>query len=306
VIVVQLTGGLGNQMFQYATARALATRRRTELVLDSSWIDGSGGSVTGEPRRYELGCFELDAPLVPVERVARLPRSRSARLRRLLPRGRRPVLHEFVEPPFGRPLPALLDAPDDTYLRGYWQNTAYFEDAEPLLRRDFTFRPGIVERGAEVAGAIRSSPRPTVSVHVRRSDYVADPGVRERMGPLEPDYYRRALEAVTSGAGRATPFVFTDDPEWCESHLELAPSARVLGATRAEGETWASFMHLMTLCDHHVLANSSFGWWGAWLDAGTAKIVVAPEPWLQDPRWDNSRRLPESWIRVPRRAEALV
>ena len=306
MIVVQLTGGLGNQMFQYATARALAARRRTELVLDSSWIDGGGGSVTGELRRYELGCFELDAPLVPVERVARLPRSRAARLRRLLPRGGRPVLHEMVEPPFGRPLPALLDAPDDSYLRGYWQNTTYFEHAEPLLRRDFTFRPAIVERSADVAAAISTSPRPTASVHVRRSDYVADPGVRERMGPLEPEYYRRALAAVAERAGRVRTFVFTDDPEWCESHLERDADADILGATRAEGDTWASFMHLMTLCDHHVLANSSFGWWGAWLDPRADKIVVAPEPWLQDPRWDNSRRLPESWLRVPRRAAALA
>src|SRR2546423_2751332 len=107
-------------MFQYATARALAARRRTKLVLDSSWIDGSGGSVTGELRRYELGCFELDAPLAPVERVARLPRSRAARLRRVLPRRRRPVLRELVEPPFGPPLPALLVASGDRPPPGSW------------------------------------------------------------------------------------------------------------------------------------------------------------------------------------------
>ena len=226
MIVVQLSGGLGNQMFQYATGRALAARHGTQLVLDSSWIAGSlGGSVTTEVRRYELGCFELDAPLAQVEDVARL--------RRTLVPSRRPVLQELVEPEFGQPCPELAKAGDNTYLRGYWQNVDYFGDAETLLRQDFTFRPAIAGEEAELARQIRESAEPAVSVHVRRSDYVSDPGVRERMGTLEPEYYSRALDALGSGVGSVRQFVFTDDPEWCTKHLHLSDQDVVVGATRA-------------------------------------------------------------------------
>ena len=293
MIVVQLSGGLGNQMFQYAMGRALAARHETQLVLDSSWIAlNRGGSVTTDVRRYELGCFELDAPLTQVEDVARL--------RRTIVPSRRPVLHELVEPEFGQPCPELAQAGDNTYLRGYWQNVDYFGEAETLLRRDFTFRPAIAEQEEEVARQIRESAQPAVSVHVRRSDYVTDPGVRER-GTLEPEYYSRALDALGSGVGSMRQFVFTDDPEWCTEHLRLSDQDVVVGATRAQGDKWASIMHLMALCDHHVLANSSFSWWGAWLSPSPAKIVVAPRPWLQDARWDEGGRIPADWVRLDRR-----
>jgi hypothetical protein len=283
---------MGNQMFQYATARALAARHRTELVLDSSWFDGRGGGVATEQRRYELGHFALAARLAPVDEVGRLGRS-------VLP-SRRPVLRELEEPPFGQPTPEVLRAADNTYLRGYWQNTTYFEDAESLLRQDFSFRPAIAELDADLAGAIQESGLPTVSLHVRRGDYVTDPGVRDRMGTLEPDYYRRAVEALATGIGSVRLFVFTDDPDWCNANLQLGQETAVIGATRDEGQRWASLMRLITLCDHHVLANSSFSWWGAWLNPSPGKIVVAPRPWLIDARWDDEHRIPSDWIRIER------
>jgi hypothetical protein len=292
VIVVQLTGGLGNQMFQYAAARALAAHHGTQLVLDSSWIEGRGGGVVTEVRRYELGCFTLGAPLARIDEVARLRRSP-------LP-SRKCLLREIAEPPFGQLCPELLQATDNTYLRGYWQNATYFQDAEPLLRRDFIFRADVAEQEAELAREIRDSSLPTVSVQVRRGDYVTDPGVRDRMGTLEGDYYRRAVDALSTRVGCVRPFVFTDDPEWCAMHLKLDHDPIVVSATRAEGQKWASMMHLMTLCDHHVLANSSFSWWGAWLNPSPAKVVVAPRPWMQDPRWDDSTRIPDSWVGIDR------
>jgi hypothetical protein len=286
MIVVQLTGGMGNQMFQYATARALAVRLGTHPVLDSSWIKGRGTGVVTEVRRYELGAFALDAPLVPLEQIGRLRRSPAPR--------RRPRLRELVEPPHGQPCPAVLTAGDNTYLRGYWQNVTYFADAERVLREDFTFRAPIPRE------TLDRSTLPSVSVHVRRGDYVTDPGVRDRMGTLEPDYYRRALEQIISRVGDVLLVVFTDDPDWCEAHMNLGYETLTLSATRADGERWASFMNEMSQCDHHVLANSSFSWWGAWLNRSADKIVVAPRPWVLDSRWDDEHRIPFDWIRIDR------
>jgi hypothetical protein len=122
------------------------------------------------------------------------------------------------------------------------------------------------------------------------------------MGPLEPDYYRRGVAEVRSRVGATRLFVFTDDEEWCRARLDLPQDAVVAVATRAECDTWASLMRLMSLCDHYVLANSSFSWWAAWLNPSADKVVVAPTPWLQDPRWDDSNRIPPEWIRIERNA----
>jgi len=253
MIVVQLTGDLGNQMFQYATGRALAARHGTQLVLDSSLFEGESGDT------YELGCFLLDAPLAPVAQVARLKRSR-------LP-SRRPLLGEAGPEP--------LKSPDNTYLRGNWEKLAHFEKTEAQLRSDFTFRPAIVEEQAALARAIQESPVPTVALHVLR------------LGTLEPEYYSHALDALGSGVGSVRLYVFTDDADWCVTNLRLNEDDVVVGATRA------AEMHLMTLCDHLVLADSSFSWWGAWLNPSPAKIVVAPRPWLEDS--------PADWVQIDRR-----
>jgi hypothetical protein len=253
MIVVQLSGGLGNQMFQYAMGRALAARHDTRLVLDSSRLDEESGDI------YELGCFQLEAPLSPVEQVGRLNRS-------LLP-SRRPVLREAGPDP--------LQSPDNTYLRGTWEKLTPIEEAEAQLRRDFVFRPAIVEGQAALAREIQESPVPTVSLHVRRP------------GTLEPEYYSHALDALGSGVGSVRLFVLTDDPEWCKTNLRLNEQDVVVGATGAPE------LHLMTLCDHLVLADDSFSWWGAWLNPSPAKIVVAPRPWLED--------LPADWVRIDRR-----
>jgi hypothetical protein len=299
MIAVQLSGGLGNQMFEYATARALAVRRGVELVLDSSWIAGRGGASSEEIRRYELGCYDLAARLVHIDEVARLPGTRAARLRRLLP-GRRPFLQEIVEPPFGEPLPELVDAADNTYLRGYLQNPAYFADAEELLRKDFTFRPPVAERGAQLAEELRTATLPLVSLHVRRTGYVTDAGLRERLGALGFDYFRRAVDVIASRVGAVKLAVFTDDPDWCREHVRLDHETTIVGAARAEQERWDSIMSAMSRCDHYVIANSSFSWWGAWLNPSPAKIVVAPRPWYRAADKPDDHRTPPEWIRVDR------
>ena len=300
VIATRLTGGLGNQMFQYAAARALALRNDTELLLDSSWIDGSGSAAVGSARRYELGCFQIDALLRPITDVAQLATSR--RITRQLQRlrlGRGPVVAELAEPPFGGWCPGVLEAPDNTYLNGYWHSSHYFEDAESFLRAEFAFKNVWDEANTAVAELIGASGLPTVSAHVRRGDYVTDPGANRRLGTLAPSYYERAVERIQAETGPAHIFLFSDEPQWCRDHLDdLGYQTTIVDVNNTSQA--ANDLRLMALCDHHVVANSTFSWWGAWLNTDSEKIVIAPEPWLLDARWQDDLRVPRDWIKLDR------
>jgi hypothetical protein len=298
VIVVWLSGGLGNQMFQYAAGRALAARHGTRLVLDSSWIDGRGGGAPDAVRRYELDCFDLDAELAPIEQVARLPTGSQLRdLAQGVRHPRRPLVTPLGETSFGEPESAVLEARDDTYLRGLWQREVYFERAAALVRADFTFRTEHEPAAADAARSIERASNPPVSVHVRRGDYVSDPGASGRLGTLGIDYYAAAIELLAERLGDLELFVFSDDLDWCRAHLRLPFPATVVDL--AGGRAHAD-LRLMSMCAHHVIANSSFSWWAAWLDPMPEKIVVAPRPWLSDPASADAGRVPPGWVRIDR------
>jgi Glycosyl transferase family 11 len=289
MIVAKLAGRLGNQMFQYATARSLAARIGTDVKLDTSWIESKR---VGQPIRYELGAFELDVQVGNVFEFARL--SADDRLIRALQRVRPlrpPVLKVIRERPGGEFVPQVLTARDNVYLDGFWQSAEYFEDHDWLIRRDFTFRSALTPSGATFARDIARST--SVSVHVRRGDYVNS----SFMYSLDSGMYERAIEIVTSQVGDVRIFVFSDEPDWCEVNLRFDYPTVVV---RHEDDDDHSLedLHLMSLCDHHVIANSSFSWWGAWLNPRTEKIVVAPRRWFRAPEAGAERRTPRDWIRI--------
>jgi hypothetical protein len=169
MIVAKLSGRLGNQMFQYAAARSLAARLNTEVKLDTSWLEYKGAK--GPARRYELDRFGLDVRVGHVRDFARLPAEKPAlqALQRIRPR-RRPFLRVIREDPYGEFVPEVLNAEDDVYLDGYWQCEDYFAAHEQLIRSDFSFPGPLSEAGAALAGKIELGP--SVSMHVRRGDYV--------------------------------------------------------------------------------------------------------------------------------------
>jgi Glycosyl transferase family 11 len=289
MIVAKLAGRLGNQMFQYATARSLAARVGTEVKLDTSWIESKR---EGQPIRYELGSFGLNAQVGNVLEFARLPGD--GRLIRALQRvrpHRPPLLRVIREGSAGEFVPQVLSAGDNVYLDGFWQSEDYFEDHDLLIRRDFTFRDALTTTGAALAHEITRST--SVSVHVRRGDYVNS----SFMHSLDYELYERALAIVSREVDDVRIFVFSDEPDWCDENLRFEYPTVVVRHEDTDDHSLED-MHLMTLCDHHVVANSSFSWWGAWLNARPDKIVVAPKRWLRDPELPDERRTPRHWIRI--------
>jgi len=292
VIVTHLIGGLGNQMFQYAIGRRLAHDRGTDLELDlSGYVDQS---MHATARRYELGCFRIRAGIARARDLPGYePRSPLARLAARLVPPAGPRLEVVHEPRFTFD-PGVLDAPDGTALFGYWQCERYFDAIAPLIRSDFEFVEPPRGANADMLAEIRGVE--AVSVHVRRGDYVSDARTNAFHGTASLDYYRDALATIAATVDRPSLFVFSDDPAWCKEHLRS--DLPTTYADHNPPERGHEDLRLMVGCRHHVLANSSFSWWGAWLNPSPDKVVVAPRRWFQDDSVDTSDLIPRGWIRI--------
>jgi hypothetical protein len=286
MVIVRLMGGLGNQLFQYAAGRALAHRHGVALKLDLASF------ATNPLRRYALGAFDIAAAIATAEEAARLYSPSLAgrvrrRLERLLPTHRR---RYYLEPRARRHMgPVPLGS--DVYLHGYWQTEKHFEPIAPLLRRELTLRHREAFEQRPLVRAVEGDD--SVSVHVRRGDYVGTPRSAALHGTCPAEYYRAALDAVEARVPRPRLFVFSDDPGRARAELDLGhPATHVSGGGLSDAEE----LVLMSRCRHHVIANSSFSWWGAWLDARPGGIVVAPRRWFADPSRQPHDLLPPAWL----------
>lgn len=289
IVVVRLLGGLGNQMFQYATGRAFALRHGADVVLDVSSFE----SYT--LRRYELDSLQIEARLASADELKAIggaePTAWHARL--LAPLRGRPAIQVLREAHFHFD-PALESARPPIALHGYWQSERYFLDARDRLSRELVPRQPLDPRNASTADKIRATN--AVSLHVRRGDYVSDARTNRYHGTCSPEYYSAAVDYIVARVPEPHLFVFSDDPAWTSQNMTFpAPTTYVAANPADEG---FRDMQLMAMCRHHVIANSSFSWWGAWLNRAPDKIVVAPARWFASSDNDTRDLVPATWVRI--------
>jgi len=313
-------------MFQYAAGLALAEHRRTILKLDPSWFRHD--PLQESHNKYSLNCFnivEQFATEAEVWRIKGRPLSKADRLLKATAKGlrlfslsdlysRQGVCHIAYDCAFS---PQFFELPDNTYIQGMWQSENYFKPASNTLRLHFSFRfppSPIVE---EIAGQILKRGQ-SVAVHFRRGDYVRTAKFFEQAESLPPDeykakerqwlekvgsknnvplplgYYHNAVNYLKARYNDLTLFIFSDDIDTVEK--EFRPDCRhffIKGDFHAHDT-----MRLMSLCNHNIIANSSFSWWAAWLNPSDSKAVIAPAPYLpQNPTLD-AEIIPKSWIRL--------
>jgi len=291
MIIVRIIGGHSNQLFQYAVGRSLANKRQTQLKLDTStYFDNQPDENT--PRDYELRAYPLRAGIASKREVANaLTEDQIASVRTWLKRRVQFTVYSEKSSPFQ---PEVLDLPKNSYLIGYWQNENYFKDIRDELVKDFEPIKPLTTKNRKYLSEIQSTQ--SISLHVRREDYVNNKNANEFHGLVPLDYYKAALEVVlnkTAGTNRHL-FVFSKEIDWCKKNMKLN-----LPVTFIEGNKDGSDdMRLMKHCRHNVLANSSFSWWGAWLNQNPDKVVVAPKIWFQDPAANKNMELPRNWIRI--------
>ena len=281
-VVVRLMGGLGNQMFQYATARAVALYKGVPLKLDLSWFQNQ------TKREYELhhlripGQFASNQPRL-IEKLL------GHAVQTLLPRYRQAVYRQGGQA-FD---PKVFSTRSDVLLVGYWQSERYFSHIRETLLEEFAVASDLQAKTVDTAKSIATVN--AVSLHVRRGDYVSEPRTREMHGVCPPDYYLSAVRFIADRVKEPHFFVFSDDIEWARINLQIDFPATFVDHT--DPDRGYEDLYLMRQCQHHVVANSSFSWWGAWLCDSPSKIVTAPRRWFSDPKIQEGDIVPEGWLR---------
>lgn len=268
MVIARLIGGLGNQCFQYAVARHIAETTGGELLLDVSEFE------TYKLHAYSLGHFNVRQKFASADDVsnARLVKER----------------HFHFDP-------EVLRLTGDVYLHGYWQSEKYFSSIGSIIREELSVKTpleGDDREVAQLAGACDS-----VSVHIRRMDYVPNTYQEQLFEPCCREYYDAAVAHLGKSLRDPRFFVFTDDKAWAKENFKLPYPVTFVGHNGPEKNY--EDMRLMSLCKHNIIANSSFSWWGAWLNRNPGKIVFAPKKWFTEKARSSPKDIvPEAWIRA--------
>lgn len=291
-LVVRQMSGLGNQLFQYAAALYYGQRHKAEAEIVMQ--PPAEAFSNGYPRPCLLPMFQTSIPMLAYGGFTRFVMNERDVFQWFF-RPFRSLVHVqmYHEPEteryaFVRALP-LGDGVETVYLSGYWQSWEMVQAVEDRLRRDLRLREPAQGRNAEVMAQIAGAARP-ISLHMRRGDYTL--AIEGHLAlPLE--YYRSAIEHMRAKFVDAEYFVFSDDIEFAREHLP--PDLKATFVDHNDSQHAHEDLRLMSACHHHIIANSSFSWWGAWLNGRADKVVVAPRNWLNRAGTYFPGLLPPSW-----------
>ncbi len=304
MITINLRGGLGNQLFQYAFGRSVTERlskklgHAVELGLDANEYDDPQYAVLNTARKFALDNFDIKARVISAEESKRfnsIPvkvwRRITRKLELMTNRGNSWIFN-----------PVHLNCHDGSYHVGYWQSEKYFADVGDQIRKDVSLKVSPGPEASKYEGLITRAPI-SLSLHIRRTDYVTDPTFNNATCDL--DYYSRAFAEITrllnadNSASPVNPqnicaFIFSDNIEWARANLKLP--CQMIFVSQPGIKDFEELM-LMSKCNHHIIANSTFSWWGAWLDPSPKKIVIAPTFWA-NPNIPAPDIIPDTWIRI--------
>lgn len=276
--LIKVTGGLGNQMFIYAMYLRMKQR------FPDTRLDLSDMVHYKVHHGYEL------------HRVFHLPPTEFCipqKLKKVLEFLFFRTIIERKQKGSMRPYTRRYGWPF-IYFKGFYQSEKYFGDIRDEVRRAFTF--AVEESSPATAAMLRriDSDGQAVSLHIRRGDYLL-PKHWEAIGCIcQLPYYRNALRAMEERVPSPHYYVFSDDLEWVKQHLPL-PAATYIDWNQGE-DSWQDML-LMSRCRHHIICNSTFSWWGAWLNPRAEKVVIAPAQWTRHE--DSHTILPPEWVQVP-------
>jgi len=284
--IVKFNGGLGNQMFQYAFAYVLEEKTGIKTLFDMSFFEKRYA------RPYELENFSLNAKFVE-DFWLKLKLKIMWKLRKNLKDKKFLGLNFYSEPHFEFDKYAFKIKPN-TYIEGFFQSEKYFEKFKDEILDAFKFKNKPDDFNQFLIDEINKSN--SVSMHIRRGDYVQKKRYQELYANCSLDYYKRGVEYIASKYENPKLFIFSDDIDWVKANFNF-PYEYVFVSNNSGAKSYED-MRLMSLCKHNIIANSSFSWWGAWLNNNKEKIVIAPKKWFNDGRINQDDVIPENWIKI--------
>jgi hypothetical protein len=298
MICVAIYGGLGNQMFQYACAKDLALKNRTTVVIDTSSLSNNADNFGTTNRSFELSAvFGIKYVAVSSTDLNKLKPIHLRMLNVLFLKFRYKGVQfskYFIENKFS--FNHKIDKVGiDCYLSGYWQSPKYFHSIETLIRKEFTFQKPLDYKNLEILNLIKNTI--SVSIHIRRTDFEII-NSKDIHGFCSLEYYIGAINYIRRNASLSNFFIFSDDINWAKENLKVPVNSYFVSGNTG-GKSYID-MQLMSNCNHNIIANSSFSWWGAWLNSNPNKIVIAPKKWFSDEEMNAQTYdlIPEKWIRM--------
>lgn len=287
---MELTGGMGNQLFQYALGRQLAIKNDTELKLDLSFFK------TYDWHEYSLAPFNIQAKIATEEELWAVKGNYPYKWQRIIFKLKNKFYKKF-ETIIENGLEYhtyITNVGNNTYLKGYWQSEKYFKNIKDILTHDLkiTIEPSVENK--DIINQTQDCN--AISLHIRRGVYVSVPEVNKFHGVKSLSYYMEALEFIKNNVIEPHIFIFSDEIEWAKENLKInIPHTFV---DQNNDKTDYEDIRMMSMCKHHILANSTFSWWAAWLNANPDKIVIAPKKWFNDATINTQDLIPESWLRI--------
>jgi hypothetical protein len=290
MIISNILGGLGNQMFQYAAGKSLSINKNEEFKVDIR-------NFKKYFRKFELNtvfnCEINFASKNDLENI--LSSQKNLFFQKLLKMKQFKFLRKknFIVEPHFHYWEDINKLNKNIYLHGYWQSEKYFINNEKDIRKNFQFKLPLIDKNLKISNDIKNSN--SVSLHIRRGDYLTNKK-NSFIGICSTDYYKKAISIISSKITNPVFYFFSDEMEWVKKNFTNNLNVKFVDHNDKHKSHFD--LQLMSLCRHNIIANSSFSWWGAWLNTNANKIVIAPQKWLKSCSLITKDIIPNSWMQI--------
>lgn len=288
MIKVKAIGGLGNQLFQYAAARSIAEKRKDKVLVDVSAFQSY------ETHPFCLNKFNCKATFDNQLNLKKKLLSNSRVNKILFSFGF--LKNHYIEKSLKFD-DSLSQNTNITQITGFFQSEKYFLSIRDCLLDELTLVNELNEYELSVSNAIRNA-KNSVSIHIRRGDYVSDEGANKTHGVCDSEYFKKALRYLSTKEildKNTELFIFSDDIKWCRNNLSFDYKMNFVDGSSERPEV---DMILMSECEHQIISNSTFSWWGAWLNQNEDKVIIAPKVWFQSAELDSTDIIPDNWVKL--------
>lgn len=299
MIIIRLSGGIGNQLFQYALGRNLSVKNKTTLKFETS-------DYRDSTRKYSLDKFNIPESVDGISKEADLAKIGLPPMgnKSLLNKARRKIFRiaeyfrpiynrKFIIEPYFHFCSDILRTRGSSYLSGVWQSEKYFKDNESIIRKELTLKNKL--GATTVDWMSRVGACNSISIHIRRGDYATNKKTQQFHGVCPLEYYDRAINLISEKISTPVFFIFSDDVEWVKEHFKIPYSVFYVSSNKTPDY---EELLIMSKCKHNIIANSSFSWWGAWLNENKNKIVITPKKWFNVANINTNDLIPSSWVKI--------